>query len=132
MIIHFRQLILLILITICSCSQQLLNFIRTERAAVYQSHSVPPQSFLFINGSVPMPKEAVRPFERSLRDGTATIDVAVALWIPGAGIPAIWGRAWEENGGTQALFIFGDKVKVLKRGFRLLIYSGSPDTNGFK
>uniref|UniRef100_A0A915PSV0 Uncharacterized protein n=1 Tax=Setaria digitata TaxID=48799 RepID=A0A915PSV0_9BILA len=132
MIIRFQQLIFLVLSTVCIGDQQLLNFVRTERAAVYQSHSVPLQSFLFINDSVPMPKEAVRPFQRPLRDGTTVINVAVALWIPGGGAPAIWGRAWEENNGIQALFIFGNTVKVLNRGFRLLIYSGSPSTNGFK
>ncbi|VDO21065.1 unnamed protein product [Brugia timori] len=132
MIIHFQEFIFLALTTVCSGDQQLLNFVRTERAAIYQSHSVPPQSFLFVNGSIPMPKEAIRPFERSLRDGTMTIDVAVALWIPGGGVPAIWGRAWEENGGMKAVFIFGNAVKVLNRGFRLLIYNGSPNSNGFK
>ncbi|KAM3721340.1 Retinal rod rhodopsin-sensitive cGMP 3',5'-cyclic phosphodiesterase subunit delta [Dirofilaria immitis] len=132
MIISFRHFIFLALSTACSSDQQLLNFVRTERAAVYQSQSVPPQSFLFINDSMPMPKEVVRPFERSLRNGATMIDVAVALWIPGNGIPAIWGRAWEENGGVQALFIFGNTVKILNRGFRLLIYKGSPSSNGFK
>lgn len=37
MIIRLRQLILLFLSTVCSGDQQLLNFVRTERAVAYVS-----------------------------------------------------------------------------------------------
>lgn len=40
MILRFRQLIFFTLLTIRSGNQQLLNFIRTERAAVYVSLSL--------------------------------------------------------------------------------------------
>ncbi|VDN00840.1 unnamed protein product [Thelazia callipaeda] len=79
-----------------------------------------------------MPKEAVRPFERSLRFDNLTIDVAVAFWIPGNGAFGIWGRAWEEKGRIKGLFIAGNTVKVLSQGFRLLIYKGSSSANGFR
>lgn len=52
--------------------------------------------------------------------------------IPVDSASAIWGRAWEENGGTKALFIYRNKVVVLERGYRLLMYRGAPDTNGYK
>ncbi|VDK30715.1 unnamed protein product [Gongylonema pulchrum] len=47
-------------------------------------------------------------------------------------VGAVWGRAWEENGKVRALCINRHSVKILDKGFRLLLYRGTPDTNGYK
>lgn len=57
--------------------------------------------------------------------------------IPDRDFAGVWGRAWQENNTLKAVFVHNNTVKTnlhpdLAKGFRILIYPGTKETNGFK
>uniref|UniRef100_A0A915AWT1 Uncharacterized protein n=2 Tax=Parascaris TaxID=6254 RepID=A0A915AWT1_PARUN len=137
MIIRYIQQFILLYFLNSADSEKILEFIRTERAASYQSNYVDARYYTPVHNGDPMPKDAVRPFGRAMKFDGKSYDMAVALWIPDSDKIGVWGRAWEENGKIQAVFIHNHTVKTnnhpeLAKGFRVLKYSGTPTTNGFR
>ncbi|VDK59934.1 unnamed protein product [Anisakis simplex] len=102
-----------------------------------QSNYVPAKFYQPVHNGDRLPQDAVKPFGRPLSFNGKFYDMAVALWIPDSDKLGVWGRAWEENGQLRAIFVHNDTIKTnehpeLQKGFRILIYPGTPEQNGFR
>ncbi|MFH4976308.1 hypothetical protein AB6A40_003017 [Gnathostoma spinigerum] len=132
-----KFLLLIMNYGLCVCEKTFIEYIRSERAAAYQGNYVSTEFFVTVHKGDRMPTNAVRPFERPLTFGDKRYNVAVAIWIPETNHQAIWGRAWEGPDGVKAAFVHNNTLKMFDNPdtantFRILIYPGDIETNGFK